>query len=142
MRTPLLILHISGGMIGLLSGAAAMIFRKGSRLHILSGRVFVGAMLTMGASAASLAILKHDPNNFGGGILTFYLIMTAWLTARRRDRETSRLDWVALVIPLVLGILGWKNGVDAFRGGTGEKFGVPTGMHFFMGSVCLLAATG
>jgi hypothetical protein len=68
--------------------------------------------------------------------------MTAWLTARRKDGETSRFDWVALAIPLVFGILGWKNGIDAFRGGTGEKFGVPTGMHLLMGSVLLLAAAG
>ena len=35
---------------------------------------------------------KHQPNNSGGGILTLYLIGTAWLTARRRDGETSRFD--------------------------------------------------
>ena len=34
--------------------------------------------------------------NFGGEIFTFYLILTAWPTARRRDRETSRLDWAVL----------------------------------------------
>ena len=142
MRFPLLMLHIAGGMVGMLSGTAALIFRKGSLLHILAGRVFVGAMLTLGASASCLAILKNDPNNFAGGIMTFYLIMTAWLTARRGDGETSRFDWAALAIPLVFGILGWKNGIDAIRGGTGEKFGVPAGMHLFMGSVLLLAAAG
>jgi len=142
VRLPLLILHISGGMIGLLSGTAAMIFRKGALLHILAGRVFVGAMLTMGASATSLAVLKNDPNNIGGGILTVYLIMTAWLTARRKDGETSRWDWLALVIPMAIGILGWKSGLDALRSGTGEKYGVPAGMHLFLGSVCLLAAAG
>jgi len=138
----LLMLHIAGGMVGMLSGAVAMIFRKGSFLHILAGRVFVGAMLTMGGAAPPLAILKHDPNNIGGGILTFYLIMTAWLTARRKDGETSRWDWAAIAIPLVIGILGWMAGVEAIRGGTGEKNGVPAGMHLFLGSVCLLAAAG
>ncbi|HYK40632.1 MAG TPA: hypothetical protein VEU98_11415, partial [Candidatus Eremiobacteraceae bacterium] len=74
MRLPLLMLHIAGGMIGMLSGTAAMIFRKGFRAHIFAGRVFVGSMLTMGVCAAWLATLKHDPNNIGGGILTVYLI--------------------------------------------------------------------
>ena len=142
MRLPLLMLHIFGGMVGMLSGTAAMIFRKGFPGHILAGRVFVGSMLTMGVCAAWLAILKHDPNNIGGGILTVYLIATAWLTARRRDGETSRLDWAALFIPLTIGILGWVNGIDAFRSGTGEKYGVPAGMHIFLGTVCLLASTG
>ena len=39
--SPMLILHVTGGMVGLLSGAAAMTFRKGSRWHGISGQVFV-----------------------------------------------------------------------------------------------------
>lgn len=31
MRLPILILHISAGLIGILSGAAALCFRKGSQ---------------------------------------------------------------------------------------------------------------
>jgi hypothetical protein len=119
-----------------------MCFRKGSPHHVLAGRIFVASMLTMGALAAYLAITRHQPNNIGGGILTFYLIGTAWLTARRKDGETSRLDWVALLIPLVNGILGWMAGVDALRSATGSKYGVPAGMHLFLGTVMLLAAAG
>ena len=78
----------------------------------------------------------------GGGILTFYLILTAWLTARRSDGETSRLDWVAILIPVTIGLLGWVNGIEALRSPSGSKYGVPGGMHLFMGSVCLLAAAG
>jgi hypothetical protein len=29
-----------------------------------------------------------------GGVLTFYLVATAWATARRRDAKTGILDWV------------------------------------------------
>ena len=126
----------------MLSGAAAMSFRKGSSRHVLAGKVFVISMLTMAAAAVYLAIVRHQPSNISGGFLTFYLIGTAWLTARRRDGETSGLDWVALLIPLATGILGWMNGLDALRNPTGSKYGVPAGMHLFMGSVCLLAATG
>ncbi|HKD72538.1 MAG TPA: hypothetical protein VKB61_10410, partial [Candidatus Acidoferrum sp.] len=119
-----------------------MSVRKGSHRHVLAGKVFVASMLTMAVAAVYLAITKHQPNNIGGGILTFYLIGTAWLTARRRDGETSRFDWVALLIPLTIGILGWMNGLDALRTPEGSKYGVPAGMHLFMGSVCLLAAAG
>ncbi len=140
--SPLLPVHIAGGILGLLSGTVALALRKGSSRHALAGKVFVASMLTMGASATILAILKNDQGNIGGGFLTFYLLLTAWLTARRKDGETSRWDWAAIAIPLVLGILGWMAGVEAIRGGTGEKNGVPAGMHFFLGSVCLLAAAG
>jgi hypothetical protein len=69
-------------------------------------------------------------------------VTTAWLTARRRDGETSVFDWAALLIPLAIGIVGWINGLDAMHSPTGAKYGVPAGMHLFMGSVCLLAAAG
>ena len=140
--SPILFLHICAGTLGLLSGTVAICFRKGSRGHVLAGRVFVVSMLTMAVGAVYLGVVKHQPNNIGGGFLTFYLIGTAWLTVRRRDCETSRLDWVWLLIPLAIGATGWANGLDALRSGTGEKYGVPAGMHIFMGSVCLLAAAG
>jgi hypothetical protein len=117
--SPLLVVHICAGTLGLFSGAAALSFRKGSRRHVLAGKIFVLSMLTMAVGAVYLAIVKHQPGNIGGGVITFYLVGTAWLTARRREGETSRMDWVALLIPLV-----------------------PVGMTFFMGSVCLLAAAG
>src|SRR6266705_646336 len=117
-----------------------MSFRKGSPRNVLAGKVFVASMLTMAAVAVYLAIVRHQPNNIGGGILTFYLIGTAWLTARRRDGETSRFDWIALLIPLALGILNWMNGLKVVRSGASSQGGVPVGMIFFMGSVCLLVA--
>ena len=139
---PILLFHICGGTLGLVSGTAALSFRKGSPGHVLAGKVFVASMLTMAAGAVYLAVVKNQPNNFGGGIFTFYLILTAWLTARRRDRETSRFDWVMLLIPLALGILAWISGVKALRSHEDLPGGVPVGMHLFMASVMLLAAAG
>ena len=140
--SPILFVHICAGIVGLMSGIAAICFRKGSPRHVLAGRIFVVSMLTMAAGAVWLAIVRHIPNNIFGGIETFYLIGTAWLTARRRDGETSRLDWVALLIPLVIGTLTVMGGWKAVHSPTGSIDGVPAGMLFFMGSVLLLAAAG
>jgi hypothetical protein len=140
--SPTLIVHILGGTLGLVSGTAALAFRKGSPRHVLAGRIFVASMLTMGAFATYLAIVRNQPNNIGGGILTVYLVGTAWLTAKRRDGETSRLDWVWFLIPLANGILLWVTGVRVLRSGHSSLGGVPVGMMFFLGSVCLLAAAG
>ena len=140
--SPILLAHICAGTVGLFSGTAAMSFRKGSPRHVLAGKIFVVSMLTMGALAVYLAILRHQPNNIGGGVLTFYLIGTAWLTARRRDGETSRFDWFLFLIPLSLGIFTWMNGLKVVRSGANSQDGVPVGMTFFMGSVMLLAAAG
>jgi uncharacterized membrane protein len=140
--SPIMVVHLCAGTLGLVSGTAAMSFRKGSPRHVLAGKVFVASMLTMAVGAVYLAITRHEPNNIGGGILTFYLIGTAWLTARRRDGETSRLDWVAMLIPLAIGIFTWMVGIKVVLSGASSQDGVPVGMTFFMGSVCLLAAAG
>jgi len=140
--SPLLIVHVCAGTLGLLSGTAAMSFRKGSPRHVQTGQVFVASMLTMAAAAVYLAIVRHQPNNIGGGIFTFYLIGTAWLTARRKDGETQCFDWAVLLIPLTLGLLTWMNGLRVARSGASSQDGVPVGMMFFMGSVMLLACAG
>jgi hypothetical protein len=140
--SPILIVHICGGSLGLLSGTAAISFRKGSPRHVLAGKVFVASMLVMAVGAVYLGIVKHQPNNVGGGIFTFYLIGTAWQTAKRMEGETGRLDWVALLIPSALGTLTWLNGINVLRSGASSQDGVPVGMTFFMGSMMLLAAAG
>ena len=71
----------------------------------LGRKVFVASMLTMAVAAVYLALVKRQPNNVGGGFITFYLIGTGWLTARRRDGETSGFDRFALLIPMTTGIL-------------------------------------
>ncbi len=88
--SPLLPVHISAGIVGILSGTAAMSFRKGSPRHALAGKIFVIAMMTMSSSAVYLAFMKHQMGNVLGGTFAFYLVTTAWLTAKRGDRETSR----------------------------------------------------
>lgn len=139
---PVLALHVGAGSLGLISGTAAICFRKGSPRHAAAGKIFVACMLTMAVAAVYLAVVRHQSNNIGGGVLTFYLIGTAWLTARRKDGETSRFDWIALLVPLALGTVTWMNGVKVARSGASAQDGVPVGMFFFMGSVMLLAAAG
>ena len=140
--SPLLPVHISAGITGILSGAAALSFRKGSPRHVLAGKVFVIAMLTLGASAVYLALMKHQMGNVLGGTFAFYLVATAWATARRGDGETGIFDWAAMLIPLLVGIALLILGIAVVYGHARSPKGVPIGMYFVMGSVMLLAAAG
>jgi len=140
--SPLLLVHVSAGIVGILSGAAALSFRKGSPRHAQAGKGFVVSMLIMAASAVYLAFRKQQMGNVLGGTFAFYLIVTAWATARRKDGETRIFDWGALLVPLVAGIGLWISGLQAVRSHTDSNDGVPLGMHFFLGSVLLLAAVG
>jgi len=139
---PMLLVHICGGTVGLVSGTGAMVFRKGSPRHVLAGKIFVVSMLIMAVGAVFVAVAKNETNNISGGLFTFYLVLTAWLTARRRPGETSRFDWVAMLIPLILGALSWIGAIRLLRSGQTSLDGVPVGMFFFMGTVMLLAAAG
>jgi uncharacterized membrane protein len=140
--SPVLPVHVAGGMAGIVAGAAALVFRKGGARHAFAGRIFVVAMMVMAVGAVYLAIIKNQPNNVGGGFLTFYLLGTAWLTAKRADGRTHRYDWALMLIPISIAILSWMAGVEKVRAGVPPKDGVPAGMHFFMGSVLFLAAIG
>lgn len=140
--SPILALHICAGTVGLLSGTLAMTFRKGSRRHGTAGKVFVAAMVSLGASAMYLAVLKNEVGNFVGGIVTIYLITTAWLTARRRDGATGIFDWVAILVPLGVGASTLALGIQKLNNPAAHHDGVPVGMNFFMGTVVLLMAAG
>lgn len=140
--SPILLFHICAGTLGLLSGAVAVVFRKGSRRHAVAGRVFVVAMLSLSASGAYMAVLKFQPGNILGGAFTFYLVATAWMTARRRDGETRIFDWGALLAVLAVASIQVTLGIEAANSPTGHRYGYPPGPYFFLGSVALLAAAG
>ncbi len=140
--SPILLLHICGGIIALLSGAAAMSFRKGSRRHRVAGIVFVVSMIGLGASGAYMGFVKHQTLNVAMGVLTSYLVATAWTTARRKGGEVGSFDWAALLVPLAVGTGLVTNGLQATNSQTGLKDGVPAVAYFIFGSVALLFAAG
>ena len=50
MRLPLLVLHIRACLLGMLSGFAAVFFRKGSWQHGIAGNVlFISVLILSGA---------------------------------------------------------------------------------------------
>ena len=142
MRSPLLVLHIIAGTLGMLSGFVAIIFRKGSRGHGMAGNLFVISMLILSASGVYLSFIKSQPGNVPGGTLTFYLVATAWITARRREKGPGIFDWAALLVALSVGAMTVTYGLEAATSQTGLKHGYPPGPYFLLGSVALLAAMG
>ena len=142
MRTPILILHICGGIVGLLSGAAAVCFRKASRLHAGAGNVFVASMLTMAAAGVALAVMKFQPGNILGGTLTMYFVGTSWMTAKRKHLEAGLFDWSACLLAWLLAGVELRWGIEAAMSPGGLKYDYPPGPYFFMGAVALTAGIG
>lgn len=140
--SPILLFHICGGTLGVLSGTVAIFLRKGSRRHAIAGTVFVISMLALGASGAYMAILKMQPGNILGGLFTCYLVATSWIAAKRQQVRTSIFDWGALLLVSALTAVELTLGLEAATSPTGMKYGYPPGPYFLIGSVALIAATG
>lgn len=136
--SPLLLIHICAATIGLLSGSVALFSRKGSRLHRAAGSVFFVSMLCMSASAAYLAWMKSQTINLVVGVLTFYMVATAWLTVRRKEGESGLLELGLMLLALVDGAGAVGFGLHLANGATHADDG-PGGYYVF-GSIALLAA--
>jgi len=102
----ILVLHITGGSLGIISGFASLMLRKGSRWHRIVGGVFVGSMLTMAAIGATVAPLLSDRVSSAAGVLTFYLVATAWTTVRRKSPGIDAFDMIMPIVPLGIVVAG------------------------------------
>ena len=105
MYTEILAVHIGMGTLGVLTGAAALLFRKGSGPHRVAGTVFVLAMLPMAATASILETMKPEPGSVVGGLMTIYFIATAWVAGRRKDGETGVFEIIAVLAALALAVV-------------------------------------
>lgn len=137
---PILVyVHVLAGGVGLLSGAAAMILRKGSRWHIKVGNAYFFSMLIMSSIGAFGAYFVPEMVSVIVGALTFYLVITAWLTVRHGE---SKMSWpliASLIMAIVIAAAGYYFGYEALMSENGTKDGFPYGMYFFFGSVALMA---
>ena len=139
--TPLFVFHIGCGSVVLLSGAAALVVRKGSRLHRRFGDVFTVAMLCVGGSSAYIGTTRLQPVNVVSGLLMCYLVATAWLTVWRGEAKTGLVEYGLLLAGLVTGVGSLMWGWKAAHPGWANPY-EPAGAFVFFGSVALLSAAG
>jgi hypothetical protein len=140
--SPLLILHILGGSVGLVAGTVAIAVRKGGRWHRRAGLIFVGGMLCLGGTGAIMAYTRSEAPNIIAGLLTIYMVMTAWMTGRHKDGRSGAFDWVALMAAFGFLAYLWPLAFVALSRPNRMMNGVPAAMSFFVGTVMLLAAAG
>jgi len=104
--TAVLYLHIGGGIVGVISGYTAILAHKGETLHRAAGNVFFAAMLVMSGIGAAVAPLIRHPGSMVGGLITFYLVATAWATVKRGEGRIGRFERVAFAGALGIIALG------------------------------------
>lgn len=103
-----LYLHIGAGSVGLVSGAAAFVFRKGSDLHRVAGKIFVVSMLIMSAIGATVAPFLPTPERASvvAGVLTFYLVLSSWTAVKRKAGYIGSFDYGLLLTSLSITAAG------------------------------------
>ena len=139
-----LVVHISAGATGILTGGTALAVRKGERLHRRFGTVFVIAMMTMSIAAsclATVAVAEGHPSqmpNVFGGIFAFYLAVTAWITVRRPEGTIGRAEIVGLVIACAIAGLCVLSAIQRLTGHAQDENGVPVAAPVIFAGVAVL----
>jgi predicted membrane protein DUF2306 len=138
----ILIVHVGAAAIALLSGAAALSFRKGERPHRIAGNVFFVSMLLMAGIGASVSPFLPQPQwgSTLAGVLTCYLVATSWVTVRRKEGCVGRFETGALFVVVGVAIAEVTLGLRAAHSSNGFLYGAPMQAYFVFGSLAALAA--
>lgn len=138
--------HIGGGIVAILSGGAALAFRKGGRRHALAGNVFFVSMIVMtsiGGCVAPFLVSREGEPKLGDSIAAFftlYLVVTSWLTVRRKAGTIGRAEVAAFLFATLLAATAVLIGAKAACSPTGMVGGFAASGYFVMGGLIALAA--
>lgn len=137
--SPIALVHIGAGLVAILSGSAALAFRKGFRWHRQAGIVFVLSMVVMAGIGAYRALFIPQALSVLQGIFAIYLVATAWLTIRRKEGVMGKVDYVAFLVVLSASTGYITFGIEALNSESGEKDGFLAEAYLIFGSVAVLA---
>ena len=142
----ILYLHIAGGSIGIVSGAAALAVRKGRRLHAIAGHTFFVSMMTMAGIGAVVAPFltsaQGDPKRFDSivAFFTCYLVATSWVTVRRKAGTVGAFEKAACGFAALLAAVAFLYGARASSDPDGLVGGFPAPGYYVIGGLIALAA--
>ena len=103
-----IVVHATLGGMALLAGLLAIIFKKGSRNHVLAGRVFYWSMLASALLGMLVSIWPghHSAFLFSIGVFSSYLLIGGYRATRfKRSDVDLRVDRVVAWIMFVVGVL-------------------------------------
>jgi uncharacterized membrane protein len=123
--TPLLAIHVAGGVVAVIAGYGALLARKGGPFHRHAGRAFVGGMLVMALGAFFVAVEKGQTGNVLAALFVTYLVGTAVTTFVRESPGVARLNTVLRIVALPLAFAFVAAGVARLTIATGSQGGVP-----------------
>ncbi len=140
-------IHITAGTVGILTGFLAMFLRKGSPRHRLVGNVFVVSMLVMALVASYMAYVGTEVtppkiSNQLAGLLTCYMVVSAWLVGIRQDRKPGWPEYVLFLVAVGVAAGYILAGRKAALSPDGLNEGFPAGLYYVFGSFAVLGIVG
>jgi len=97
-------MHVTGGVIAIVTGFVALYAFKGGALHRRSGMVFVYAMLVMSLTGAVVAVGRPGAAmNIPAGLITAYLVVTSLVTVGQPSPQREQVERAAMLAGFALG---------------------------------------
>lgn len=101
----MLIAHIAGGTLALITGLGAMFTAKGSRIHRLFGKIYFWSMTTVFASAVVLAIGHSKTFLLMVAFFSYYFTVRGYrILFQKGVGGKVRATWVDVLIGTVAGV--------------------------------------
>ncbi len=123
----ILVLHILGGTLGILTGFVAIAVSKGQQLHRVAGKVFFAAMFISYLLAAMVAPFLNSgqrPNSVAA-LLALYLLFSGVSAARRRTFTASWRERAGLVVAVFVTTMGMWFAATGLQSESGTVDGSP-----------------
>jgi len=112
-------LHLAVGTISVVAGFAALLTRKGSDFHRLSGKAFFYAMLILCLSGIYMSVSRSLLFTFFIAFFALYLVITGWLATAEGGTSPKRIYTLSFLCALIitftsfaLVVLGWLLKLD------------------------------
>ncbi|MEL6863942.1 MAG: hypothetical protein AAFP19_05965 [Bacteroidota bacterium] len=108
-----LAIHITGGSMALVTGALAIMTRKGGKGHTQSGKFYFIGMTMVFVSAVVMSILHPNPFLLMIGVFSYYLVgvgyRAKYLKKLHLDQKPALIDWLLSGVAGIfhLGLLLW-----------------------------------
>lgn len=126
----ILVLHIAGGTIALISGLISMLSAKGGHLHKLAGKIYFWGMTAVFMGALIIATSRKLDFLLMVAFFSYYMTVRGYrilsLKKLHQGQQAATLDWMILLISgiFVITLFGW--GIWALI--SGASIGIVGGM--------------
>ena len=128
--------HVVAGALAILTGYVALFAAKGARVHRGSGQIFVGAMLVMSLTGAVVAVGRPGAAvNIPAGLVTAYLIATAFATVRPPSPRRRQFERAAMIAAFAFAVVSIAIAISGTQG-------IFTAPLMMFGLIALLGANG